>query len=206
MPLPEPAPRQKFHNRAINCEGFAREDGLWDIEARITDTKTYGFDNEWRGTVEPGDAVHDMWIRLTLDDDKVIRDVATAMDSTPFEICSNVAPNFKALIGVRIGAGWNVAVRKRVGGTAGCTHVVELLAVVATVAYQTMGPGRKRRDEWLGTDPATAKDEKLEDWGKSGGKRDKAHRPQLIDSCYAWGRSSPVVKRLMADFYEEPED
>ncbi|RMF12477.1 MAG: DUF2889 domain-containing protein [Alphaproteobacteria bacterium] len=190
MPLPPAAPRKKFHHRAINCEGFAREDGLWDIEARITDTKTYAFDNEWRGPIEPGDPIHDMWIRLTMDDDRVIREVEAVMDSTPFEICSGAAPNFKALIGLKIAPGWNVAVRKRVGGTAGCTHMVELLAVMATVAYQTLGPGRKRRDEWLGRPP--------EDRAPS----DNDIRPALLDSCHAWDRTGPVVKRFLPDFYE----
>ncbi len=194
MPLPVPAPRKKFHNRAINCEGFAREDGLWDIEARITDTKTYPFDNEWRGGIEPGDPIHDMWIRLTMDDDRVITGVETAMDGTPFETCLGAAPNFKALVGVKIAPGWNLAVRKRVGGPAGCTHMVELLAVMATVAYQTIGPGKVRRDEWLGRD---AKDDPKSDLTQGAG---------LLDTCYAWARTSPVVKRYLPDRYEEPEE
>ncbi|MEX1147737.1 MAG: DUF2889 domain-containing protein [Sphingomonadales bacterium] len=209
MPLPDPAPRRKFHNRAINCEGFAREDGLWDIEARITDTKTYAFENQWRGAIEPGDGIHDMWVRLTVDDNRVIHDVAVAMDGTPFEICPSVEPNFKALIGVRIAAGWNVAVRKRVGGTSGCTHVVELLAVMATVAFQTIGTGIARRDEWLGRDTADAPDDKTASrpagWDPES-KGEKPKPPPLLDTCVAWGRSSPVVKRIYPEFYEESRD
>src|SRR6185503_19700597 len=41
MSLSAPAPRRHLHTRSITCEGFARDDGLWDIEARIVDTKTY---------------------------------------------------------------------------------------------------------------------------------------------------------------------
>jgi len=197
MPLPPPtSPRRKFHNRAINCEGFAREDGLWDIEAQIRDTKSYEFENEYRGDIKPGDAIHDMTIRLTLDDDKVIQEVEAVMDGTPFAYCLNVPPNFKALKGLKIGPGWNLAVRKRVGGTLGCTHMVELLAVMATVAYQTIGTGRKRRNEWLGRAPKSAK-----------GEYEKRHAPSgFLDTCMSWGRSSPVVKRFMPDFYKEPKE
>ena len=41
MPLSPSAPRQLMHNRAIECRGYEREDGLWDIEGHLVDTKTY---------------------------------------------------------------------------------------------------------------------------------------------------------------------
>lgn len=194
MPLSPAAPRRKFHHRAITCEGFAREDGLWDIEAQIRDTKTYAFDNEYRGSIEPGDPIHDMTIRLTMDDDRVIEEVDAVMDGTPFAYCLNAPPNFKALKGLQIGPGWNVAVRKRVGGTLGCTHMVELLAVMATVAYQTIGTGKKQREKMMGIAPQ----QKAKDSSKP------KKRPGLLDTCVSWGRTSPVVKRFMPDFYEGP--
>ena len=39
MPLSAPLPRSMRHRRAITVEAYLREDGLWDIEARLTDTK-----------------------------------------------------------------------------------------------------------------------------------------------------------------------
>ena len=68
MPLSSPAPREHIHTRKVQCEGFRRSDGLWDIEGHITDTKTYGFGNRERGEVKPGSPIHDMWIWLTIDD------------------------------------------------------------------------------------------------------------------------------------------
>ena len=58
----------------IECRGFRRADGLWDIEGHLTDTKTYDFDTQFRGTVASGAPVHEMWLRLTVDDDLVIRE------------------------------------------------------------------------------------------------------------------------------------
>ena len=67
MPLSPPVGRQHLHTRRVICQGFFREDGLWDIEGRITDEKTYEHANEWRGPLPAGEFVHDMSIRLTLD-------------------------------------------------------------------------------------------------------------------------------------------
>ena len=43
MRLPEPAERHLVHNRKINCKGFVRADGFFDIEAELKDSKTYDF-------------------------------------------------------------------------------------------------------------------------------------------------------------------
>ncbi len=102
MPLPEPAPRERLHRRRFDIGGYRRDDGLWDIEARMTDVKSYGFDNAYRGRVEAGEPVHDMWIRLTIDEDLVVRDVEAATEAGPYAACPEVTPNYKRLIGVKI--------------------------------------------------------------------------------------------------------
>ena len=60
MPLSNPAPREAFHHRSVDYRGYRREDGLWDIEAHLSDTKAYTFDSSFRGTIEPGEPIHDM--------------------------------------------------------------------------------------------------------------------------------------------------
>jgi len=65
MPLSSPAPRKLMHTRAIECRGYEREDGLWDIEAHLTDTKTTPHTRREGGRERrPGEPVHDMWIRV----------------------------------------------------------------------------------------------------------------------------------------------
>jgi hypothetical protein len=50
MPLPSPAvPRTHIHTRRIACEAYEREDGLWDVEANMTDVKTYDVDRASAG-------------------------------------------------------------------------------------------------------------------------------------------------------------
>ena len=144
MPLSPPVGRQHLHTRRVTCQGFFREDGLWDIEGRITDEKTYEHSNEWRGPLKPGDFVHDMSIRLTVDHRFTIVDVEAVTDKSPYQICGNVAPDFKKLIGLRIGGGFHRKVKERLGGVHGCTHIVELLGPVATTAFQTVSSGKAR--------------------------------------------------------------
>ena len=42
MPLTQPVPRKRLHVRKAVYEGFARDDGLFDIEGRLTDVKEAG--------------------------------------------------------------------------------------------------------------------------------------------------------------------
>ena len=97
---------EKIPKRNVQCEGFKREDGLWDIEGHLKDTKTYTFKSDSRGQVKAGTAIHEMSIRLTLNDNLKIIDVCVAMDSHPYNICPEIIPNFKKLIGINISKGF----------------------------------------------------------------------------------------------------
>ena len=147
MPVPDASPRKHVHTRAIDYRGYEREDGLWDIEAHMTDTKTYEFTNKWRGTVPVGEPMHEMLLRVTIDDNFVIQDIFAATEHSPFEMCPAIAPNYKKLIGIKMGPGWRKAIRMKVGGTEGCTHLTELLFPMATVAMQTIWPIRSKRKQ-----------------------------------------------------------
>jgi hypothetical protein len=205
MPLPAPAPREHLHTRTVTCQGFLRQDGLWDIEGRIVDAKTYAFENEWRGKVGAGTPVHEMWIRLTVDDRMEIKEVAAATDHSPFQICPGILPNFQRLLGVRIGHGFTREVRSRLGGRQGCTHIVEMLQQVATVAFQTMVAERskslrkRQAAESAPAEPAAAP--------AAGDKpADGPRRPPLvIDTCHAWSSDGPLVQRYMPEHFTGPE-
>ena len=73
MPLSAPADRKHVHTRSIEAKGFQREDGMWDVEANLRDVKTYEISNDWRGALKPGDPIHDMWVRLTVDNAFVVQ-------------------------------------------------------------------------------------------------------------------------------------
>src|ERR1700749_4484686 len=73
MPLSQPAERERMHTRAIEINGYRRVDGCYDIEAHLTDRKTFGQPIAARGYIEPEEPIHDMWLRLTLDEQMQIR-------------------------------------------------------------------------------------------------------------------------------------
>ena len=179
MSLTTPAARKHLHTRTISCEGFEREDGLFEIEAQIVDQKTYAVDEPIRGHRPAGAHVHDMQVRLTLERDMTVRAIEVATNHAPYDICPSVAPGYQALVGAKIGGGWRKAVTEAVGRTKGCTHISELLMPMATVAFQTMG-------NWK---PAPAS------------SPEAAHKPAFIDGCKAWASDGPVVKKLFPLHY-----
>ena len=121
-----------------------------------------------------------MWIRLTVDENLVIQACEAATDHSPFDICPQAAPNFARLAGLRIGPGFNRAVAERVGGVHGCTHLREVLSQVATVAYQTINPSRRKRAaDKLPIESAKAPN----------------GRPAIIGTCLAYAPDSPVVEQ-----------
>lgn len=197
MPLPAPAPREHLHTRTLTCQGFLRRDGLWDVEGHIVDVKTYGFESEWRGRVERGTPVHEMWIRLTVDDRMEIKEVAAATDHSPFTICPAILPNFQRLVGLKIGHGFTREVRARLGGPQGCTHIVEMLQQVATVAYQTTVAKRAQalRKQQNAAKPAEAAADPAQAPDKP--KR----RPIVVDTCHAWKSDGALVQRYLPEFF-----
>ena len=139
MPLSPPVARKLMHTREIRCTGHRREDGLWDIEGCIIDTKTYGFSNHHRGTVDAGEPVHEMWVRLTIDENMVVHEAEASTEASPFAMCGDVTPRVAELKGLRIARGWTRKVRKILGKTLGCTHITQLLlGPLATTAFQTI--------------------------------------------------------------------
>ncbi|GAB2190598.1 DUF2889 domain-containing protein [Sessilibacter sp. MAH1] len=180
MPLPKPSPRRADHARTVTSQGYMRDDGLWDIDARMTDVKTDNMDHPERGLIPAGVAYHDISIRITVDETLLIKDVHVSMDSTPFFMCPNIAPAFDKLKDTRIGGGWFSEVRKRVGGMLGCTHVNELLPVVATTAFQCLWPKR------------------MEHEGESSVEN-------ILNTCHTWAAKSDVIKNYAPSYYQ-PED
>ncbi|MFQ5761111.1 MAG: hypothetical protein ACE5HM_09070, partial [Acidiferrobacterales bacterium] len=67
----------------------------------------------------------------------------------------------------------------RVGGVNGCTHLLELVAPVATTAFQTIYPIKPR----------------------NAGAQGERKKPLFINSCHALASDSEVVKRDWPEFY-----
>jgi hypothetical protein len=178
-PLSPAAPRKLLHKRHVACFGYAREDGLWDIEGHLVDTKTYDLHDLDRGPTAAGQPLHEMWLRLTVDVDLNIVAVEAKTVWGPYTMCGDITPNFQRLKGLAIKPGFSQKVRELLGGTQGCTHLVELLSPIATTAFQTVHSEKVKRERAAGV----------------------RKRPALIGSCHAWAAESPVVEKRYPEFF-----
>lgn len=142
----------------------------------MTDRKTFDLQPDpGARTIVAGDAVHEMNVRLTIDESMTVVAVEVAMDATPYQICNNIEAAFQVLTGEQIGAGWRQMIKNKLGGVRGCTHVVELLAPVATTAYQCL---YKVLHQKTGLVP--------------------------LDGCHAWATSGALVQQHYPKFYKNP--
>ncbi|HSW19629.1 MAG TPA: DUF2889 domain-containing protein [Ramlibacter sp.] len=183
MPLPAPEPREHFHTRSVVFGGYHRRDGLWDIEAELTDRKPYGVELYGQLSLQPGDPIHHLSVRLTMDGAFVIRGVATSMDATPFGECQQAKPPLQSLVGVQIGPGWRQSIEAAMGGVRGCTHLRELLFNMATAAYQTIPSGQARLRGAAGAPEAP-----------------RETPPYHVGRCVTWDANGPVVARHYPQF------
>lgn len=192
MPLSEPAARELLHARDIEIRGYCREDGLYDIEAQLTDAKSYGFSNQDRGFIEAGEKLHHMWLRLTVDDSMQIVASEAATDRAPYTICPQAAPNFARLTGLRIKPGFLREAARLVGGTAGCTHLRELLQQMATTAFQTINPHKA----WRGAKARGEADVRGSDeLDRRIAQKMLGGVGSIVNSCLAYAVDGPIVRR-----------
>jgi hypothetical protein len=175
--------RRLMHRRSIECNGYLRNDGLWEVEARLVDTKPFAQRAPFRGVLQPGDPVHDIGVRLAVDDTLIIREAEAMMRATPFSTCSEVEPVLQRLVGERIGPGWRDLVRRKIGRLETCTHLSELLGPAVTTLYQTMSCGKTPDGR-----------SSLED------QRDAAEPPFFLGGCHSWRTGGPIVAELFPQF------
>lgn len=182
MPLPPAANRKLSHTRVIDCRGYEREDGLWDIEGRLTDTKaTTWIKRDGLRDLPAGEPAHDMWMRLTVDLDLVIHDAVAVTDAGPYSECGDITAKFAVLKGKRIAGGWTKELAAIFGGVNGCTHHWELLGRVAAVAYQSTNRVHASQP------------------------RKPGEEPRVLNTCHMHSSESLHVLRLWPDLYSGPK-
>lgn len=140
MPLSQPAtPRKPSHLRQTTFRSFARDDGLWDIEGELHDSKFEDMVSPIDGSVRPAGApVHHMHLRVTIDAQLTVHAIESAMDSTPLQECPRAQTALQTMVGCNMGRGWRKAIDHNLGSVASCTHLRELLFNMATAGFQTL--------------------------------------------------------------------
>lgn len=175
--------RKPNHLRALRVESFECEDGTIELELGLVDQKRFGFIDRERGVREPGAPVHGINVRIAINRDLEVLNIAVDLEHMPFTFCQGSAANVSKLSGKRLDKGWRRSVREALGSTHGCTHLAELLCLAPTVAFQTQAIGL-----------ATA--------GQATGMND-AHQtepPFFIGGCHSWAPDSPVTRKYFPQF------
>lgn len=177
-----------MHRRTVECQGYLRDDGLWEIEARLVDSKPFAMQDRFRGPMQAGDPIHEICLRLAIDDELTIREAETSMLATPYPTCIHVQPILGRLIGEKIGKGWRELIRQKIGRLEGCTHLSELLGMAATALFQTMSNGKNPEGE---------------DW--PGNRAALTEPPFFVNGCYSWRTDGPIVAEIFPQFATKPK-
>lgn len=177
-----PVARKPLHKRSITLEVFEREDGLWDIEAQLIDTKAYSFSLKRGGEHPAGKPVHNMLLCITLDSTYTIIDAKAQYMAAPYITCDAIASSYKQLIGLNLLRKFRYEVRARFAGSHGCTHMTELINVLPTAAIQ--GIASRVKPAKSDSEPTT--------------------RPFHIGGCHAMRADGEVVREYYPQWYENP--
>lgn len=177
MALPPAAPdRQARHRRSIDVQVYARPDGLWEVDARLGDTKA----RDWplaSGLRPAGAPIHDMLLRLVIDTRFQILEAGAQTLAMPYPgQCDQYGDAYARLVGLNLLQGFRQAVKERLGGLQGCTHITELAQVLPTAVIQAFAG-------------------EVIDTQKPGGQGGLGtERPFQIDRCHALRSDGEVVR------------
>lgn len=181
--------RRHVHTRSIRAEIYARDDGLWDVEAELIDTKARDFPLP-TGVRLAGEPIHHMRLVVTIDTQLEVVDASAASLSVPYPgHCNEVAPDYRQLIGLNLLKNFRRGVRERLGGTAGCTHMTELTDVIPTAAVQAFAGEVLQNRDVADNEPPLGPTS----------MRDK--RPFQLDRCHALRVDGPAVAQFYPRWY-----
>lgn len=175
--------REEMHHRRLDLRFYRRSDGLYEVEGTLVDSKSHPFTRLLAPEPTlPGEPLHDMSLRLVLDESLCVVDAIATMRATPFSVCRGATDTVAPLKGLRIGPGWNQKVRQLLRGAASCTHLLELLGPMATTALQGMAPQRLARINLPGQEH---------------------ERLAKVDSCYTYAAHREVVAQLWPELHRK---
>ena len=180
MALPTAASaRQLKHRRCIDVQVYARGNGLWEVDAHITDVRP----RETRmvtGTLPAGQPIHEMLLRLVVDEQLNVVEAGAQTLAMPYPgECDRYGDVYGRLAGLNLMQGFRRAVKERLGGVQGCTHITELTQLLPTAVVQAFA------GEVLDTQ----------------GDSESSAQPFQIDRCHALRSDGPTVKTYYPRWY-----
>lgn len=142
--------RRRLHLRRIELSGFLRDDGLLEIEARLTDVKDQDYPIA-SGLRLAGDPIHGMWVRVAIDQAFNIVEAEARLEAVPYPgACDTIGPAYRRLVGLNLVRGFRRVVGEMFADVGGCSHVTELLYSLPTAAIQTLATLHRDTDDSRG--------------------------------------------------------
>ena len=135
------------------------------------------------GLRKAGDPIHDMLLRLVVDEQLNIVEAGSETRWMPYPgHCDDHGDAYRALAGLNLLEGFRAAVRERLGGSLGCTHLTELTQVLPTAVIQAFA------GEVIDT------------------REDGEHKPFQLDRCHALRTDGAAVKPFYPRWYRGAQD
>ena len=185
MALPTAArDRVPQHRRSIDVKIYSRGDGLWEVDAHLTDTRPRATPMA-TGELPAGAPIHDMLLRLVIDESFNVLEAGSQTSAMPYPgECDNLGDTYGRLVGLNLMRGFRQAVKERLGGVKGCTHLTELSQVLPTAVVQAFAG------------------EVIDTRGDAAGST----QPFQIDRCHALRAEGDAVKTYYPRWYRAPQD
>ena len=183
MALPTAAPERTLsHHRSIDVRIYARDDGLWEVDAQVRDVRARDA-HMATGLLPAGSPIHDMLLRLVVDAQFNVIESGAQTTARPYPgVCENHGDAYARLAGLNLLQGFRHAVKERLGGVQGCTHITELGQLLPTAVMQAFA-GQVL--DMSGSAPSSEK-------------------PRQIDRCHALRSDSPAVRQYYPRWYRRP--
>jgi len=180
MALPNASPeRQLQHRRNIDVQIYSRGNGLWEVDAHITDVRARDIQMTF-GLLPAGQPIHDMLLRLVIDERFNILEAGAQTTAMPYRgECNSYGDVYSRLVGLNLMQGFRHAVKERLGGVQGCTHITELGQVLPTAVVQAFA--------------GVVLDTR--------GEHEGSQQPFQIDRCHALRSDGPVVRTFYPRWY-----
>ena len=175
----------KYHTRSIEMATYDADEKNFIAVGRFTDVQlipSFRFNGDYR---EAG-VLHDLEIHLLIAKEGLaVEDLEVFIHAVPHRDCLKMEQSLKPVIGVRIERGFLRTVRERVGGVAGCTHLIHLLSTLSQALMQGY---------WMirDCDDFSAEEERS--------LRAESMARFMKDSCYAWREDGESYKQLVELF------
>lgn len=173
--------RQLKHRRSIDVAVYACGQGRWEVEARLVDVKARDYPLAG-GVRRAGDPVHDMTLRLVIDEQMNILAAGAQTDWMPYPgHCDAYGDAYGRLVGLNLMQRFRQSVKERLGGIQGCTHLTEMAQVLPTAVVQAFA------GEVLDT--------------QEGGQAQTDRQPFQIDRCHALRADGEAVRTYYPRWY-----